>query len=682
MRIRRLLVANRSEIARRVFATCRRAGIETVAVFSDADADSPHVREADLAVRLPGHTPAETYLRGDLIVAAAQRVGADAVHPGYGFLSENADLAAAVTDGGLVWVGPPPKAIAAMGSKLEAKALLAEAGVPMLESWTRPDEVAAFPVLVKASAGGGGRGMRIARAPADLADAISAARREAGAAFGDDTVFCERYVESGRHVEVQILADNHGTVVALGERDCSIQRRHQKIIEEAPAPDLEDALRQSLWEAGVAAARAVGYVGAGTVEFLLAPDGRFYFLEMNTRLQVEHPVTECVLGLDLVGLQLLVAEGRELPFAQAPQTTGHAIEVRLYAEDAAHGWRPSTGTVHRFDIGAADAFTPLTQPGVRLDSGVVEGFAVSVHYDPMLAKVIAWAPTRADAARALASALAGARIHGVVTNRDLLVRVLRSDEFLRGGTDTAFLDRHPEVFEPIPSAGDRALASLAAALAGAAARRVSSPWAALPSGWRNLVSAPQVTVFDAGWGRIEVRYRLDRDGALATWSATVDGDEVDQTDVTIVAATPARVTLDVEGVRRTFSVERVGQISYVDSLGGSVALTDVDRFPLPTVERPAGSMVAPMPGTVGRVAVAIGQIVEAGALLLTLEAMKLEHPVHAPEAGVVTELLVQMGSQVEAGTVLAVVAPEPPPRSDPTDLTEPTALAEPIATPE
>ncbi len=497
MRIHRLLVANRGEIARRVFATCRRAGIETVAVFSDADADSPHVREADLAVRLPGHTPAETYLRGDLIVTAAQRVGADAVHPGYGFLSENADFAAAVTDAGLVWVGPPPKAIAAMGSKLEAKALLAEAGVPMLESWTRPDEVAEFPVLVKASAGGGGRGMRIVRDPADLASAMAAARREAGAAFGDDTVFCERYVETGRHVEVQILADGHGTVIALGERECSIQRRHQKIIEEAPAPGLDEALRSALSEAGVAAARAVGYVGAGTVEFLLAPDGRFYFLEMNTRLQVEHPVTECVLGLDLVGLQLLVAEGRELPFAKAPPVTGHAIEVRLYAEDPAQGWRPSTGTVHRFDIGAADAFTPLTRPGIRLDSGVVDGFTVSVHYDPMLAKVIAWAPTRDEAARALASALAGARIHGVVTNRDLLVRVLRSEEFRRGGTDTAFLDRHPEVFEPLPSAGDRALASLAAALAGAATRRRSSAWAPLPSGWRNVVSAPQVTVFDA-----------------------------------------------------------------------------------------------------------------------------------------------------------------------------------------
>ncbi len=413
--------------------------------------------------------------------------------------------------------------------------------------------------------------MRIVRDRADLASAMAAARREAGAAFGDDTVFCERYVEAGRHVEVQILADCHGTMVALGERECSIQRRHQKIVEEAPAPGLGAGLREALWEAGVAAARAVGYVGAGTVEFLLAPDGRFYFLEMNTRLQVEHPVTECVLGLDLVGLQLLVAEGSRV--AVRAGAAGHRARDRGPPVRRRPG--PRVAAIHgngaplRHRRGRARS-RRLARPGVRLDSGVVDGFAVSVHYDPMLAKVISWAPTRDEAARALASALAGARIHGVVTNRDLLVRVLRSEEFLRGGTDTAFLDRHPEVFDPLPSAGDRALSSLAAALAGAAARRHSSPWAALPSGWRNVVSAPQVTMFDAGSatpaepahaaeaGRVEVRYRLDRDGALATWSVTVDGAEVERMDVAVVAATPATVTLDVEGVRQTFDVERVG----------------------------------------------------------------------------------------------------------------------------
>ncbi|HEX6498840.1 MAG TPA: biotin carboxylase N-terminal domain-containing protein, partial [Micromonosporaceae bacterium] len=393
--IRRLLVANRGEIARRVFATCRDLGIETVAVYSDADADAPHVTEADLAVRLPGDAPSDTYLRADLIVAAALRAGADAVHPGYGFLSENADFATAVLDAGLTWVGPPPKAIALMGSKLEAKNLLADAGVPMLPSWTDPDQADSFPVLVKASAGGGGRGMRVVRERAALAEAAASASREAAAAFGDGTVFIERYVEPARHVEVQVFADTHGTVTTFGERECSIQRRHQKIVEEAPSPAVSTDLRERLCAAAVAAARAVGYVGAGTVEFLLAPTGEFYFLEMNTRLQVEHPVTECVYGVDLVRLQLLVAEGAALPYPTAaaarpatavvparpaaavvparsgttavvPPARGHAIEVRLYAEDPAEGWRPSTGRLHAFEVPRVDAaFAALSGAGVR-----------------------------------------------------------------------------------------------------------------------------------------------------------------------------------------------------------------------------------------------------------------------------------------------------------------------------
>jgi len=686
--IRRLLVANRGEIARRVFATCRASGIESVAVYADADAASPHVREADLAARLPGSAPGDTYLRGDLIIDAARRTEADGIHPGYGFLSENAEFAAAVIDAGLVWVGPPPKAIAAMGSKLEAKALLAEAGVPMFESWTEPDQITDFPVLVKASAGGGGRGMRIVRAAGELPDAIAAARREAAAAFGDGTVFCERYVEAGRHVEVQIIADTHGTVVALGERECSIQRRHQKIVEESPSPAVDDRLREELCEAAVAAARAVGYVGAGTVEFLLSPDGRFHFLEMNTRLQVEHPVTECVLGLDLVRLQLIVAEGRPLPFTQAPPMHGHAIEVRLYAEDPAHGWRPSTGTLHRFDV-AGPAFLALTEPGVRVDSGVEDGSVVTVHYDPMLAKVIAWAPTRDEAARSLSTALARAELHGVVTNRDLLTRILRTPEFLHGGTDTAFLARHPEVFAPLLSAAQQRLSGLAAALARAAARRSSATWGGLPVGWRNVASAPQSAAFATLTDRIEVEYRLDRDGGLAHWAARTDGHATDagaadvgaadvgaadasaagsdgepdegptvMGEVTLVRASPDEVALEVAGVLRTFRVHTVGETSYVDSADGSVALTELRRFPLPVPERQAGSLVAPMPGAIGRLVVALGQRVGAGDLLLTLEAMKLEHPVHAPESGVVTELPVELGTQVEAGAVLAVITPE------------------------
>ncbi len=660
--IRRMLVANRGEIARRIFATCRRMGIATVAVYSDPDASAAHVRDADVAVRLPGSMPADTYLRGDLIVAAARDSGADAVHPGYGFLAENADFATMVLDAGLTWVGPPPKVIGVMGSKLEAKSLLREAGVPTLPSWTEPDQVAEFPVLVKASAGGGGRGMRIVREAAELAEAMAAASREATAAFGDGTVFCERYVETGRHVEVQVFGDVHGTVVALGERECSIQRRHQKILEESPSPAVDDQMRAAFCEAAVAAARAVGYVGAGTVEFLLANDGRFYFLEMNTRLQVEHPVTECVLGLDLVRLQVHVAEGRPLPFTEAPPMRGHAIEVRLYAEDPANDWRPSIGTLHRFAITADAEFTPPTAAGVRVDSGVADGSAVTIHYDPMLAKVVAWAPTREEAVRTLESALTRAAIHGVVTNRDLLVRVLRSPEFLSGETDTAFLDRSPEVFEPlIDSTEDQRLMCLAAAVTGAAGRRTAAAWRGLPSGWRNVASAPQLATFAAPWGRVDVQYTLAPGGRSVRWCTRENAEAEDaevETDITHLAET--EVFLDSAGITRRFTVHTVADTSYVDSTTGSATLVEVPRFSSPATERLAGSLVAPMPGSVGRVVVTAGQPVAAGDLLLTLEAMKLEYPVHAPETGIVTELRVEPGSQVEAGAVLAVVTPQEP----------------------
>ncbi|MEU1839849.1 biotin carboxylase N-terminal domain-containing protein [Micromonospora chersina] len=667
--IRKLLVANRGEIARRIFATCRALGVTTVAVHSDADADAPFVAEADLAVRLPGNTPAETYLRIDLVLDAARRAGADAVHPGYGFLAENADFAAAVTDAGLTWVGPPAKAIAAMGDKMAAKALLADAGVPMLPTWTEADQVTGFPVLVKAAAGGGGRGMRVVRDAAGLAEAVAGARREAAAAFGDGTVFIERYVERGRHVEVQIFGDTHGTVVALGVRDCSIQRRHQKIVEEAPGV-LPPEVRERLHEAAVAAGRAVDYVGAGTVEFLLAPDGEVHFLEMNTRLQVEHPVTEAVTGWDLVRLQLLVAEGEPLPLTATPPADGHAIEVRLCAEDPAQGFRPATGTLHRFAIpGVAGEFTPTK--GLRLDSGVVDGSAVSVHYDSMLAKLVAWAPTRAEAARALAGALARAELHGVATNRDLLVRVLRSREFGAAEADTTFLERHEEVFAPLLAADQLPLAALAAALAGAAGRRAAAPvLAGLPSGWRNVPAFPQVTRFAGPDGEIEVRYRLDRTGSLADWSVSPeslspaedgsapDGDAAP--DVTVVEAAPDRVVLDVDGTRRAFRVHRVGAEVFVDGPDGAASLTELPRFPLPTADLAAGSLLAPLPGAVTRVHVEVGQRVTAGDLLLTLEAMKLEHPVLAPTDGVVAELPVPAGGQVDTGAVLAVVTEEDP----------------------
>ncbi|KWX02582.1 acetyl-CoA carboxylase subunit alpha [Carbonactinospora thermoautotrophica] len=652
--IDRLLVANRGEIARRVFRTCRDLGITTVAVYSDADADAPHAREADLAVRLPGNPPGETYLRADLLIRAAHEAGADAVHPGYGFLSENAAFAREVLDAGLVWVGPPPAAIEAMGSKIAAKELMRAAGVPVLDALD-PAQVseADLPVLVKASAGGGGRGMRIVRSLAELPAQLEAARAEAASAFGDPTVFCEPYLE-GRHIEVQVLADRHGTVWALGERECSIQRRHQKVVEEAPSPMVDAGMRARLCEAATRAARAVGYVGAGTVEFLAAPDGRFFFLEMNTRLQVEHPVTECVTGLDLVRWQIRIAEGARLP-ETPPGFDGHAIEVRLYAEDPAEGWRPQSGTLHRFAVPGVDAeFRVPGSYGLRLDSGVADGSVVSVHYDPLLAKVIAWAPTREEAARRLATALSRARIHGLGTNRDLLVRVLRHPAFLAGETDTGFFDRHGLDVLAAPLADKRAesLAALAAALADAAANRAGARvLASIPSGWRNLPSQPQRKAYQAPSGRIEVAYRLGRDGLAA------EGYD----EIALVSGAPDRVVLDVAGVRHAFAVAAYDGLVCVDSPLGAVTLRPVPRFPDPEAKVEAGSLLAPTPGAVIRVDVAEGDRVAAGQTLLVLEAMKMQHPIAAPEAGVVRALRVTAGQQVEAGAVLAVVTPQEEP---------------------
>ncbi|SFI65875.1 propionyl-CoA carboxylase alpha chain [Amycolatopsis sacchari] len=617
-----ILVANRGEIARRVFRTCAELGLGKAAVFSDADAGAPHVREADAAVRLPGDAPSDTYLRADLLVEAAKAAGADAVHPGYGFLSENGAFARAVLDAGLTWIGPPPAAIEAMGSKVEAKRIMADAGVPVLAELD-PERVteADLPVLIKASAGGGGRGMRVVRELDELTDAVASAQAEAASAFGDPTVFCERYLETGRHIEVQVLADTHGTVWTVGERECSIQRRHQKVVEESPSPLVDEPMRAALFEAARKAAQAIDYVGAGTVEFLATENGEFFFLEMNTRLQVEHPVTELVTGLDLVAWQIRVAEGAALP-PEPPSPNGHAIEVRLYAEDPAADWQPQTGTLHHFAV-----------PGdVRVDSGVEDGSVIGVHYDPMLAKVIAWAPTRAEAARKLAAALAGAEIHGVRTNRDLLVNVLRHPEFLAGNTDTAFFGRHGLDTLAAPL-GDERLAAVAAAFADAAANRTGKR---IPGGWRNVRSAPQRKRYAVGGREYEVAYT---------------GNRVEGEDITLVHATPERVVLDVSGVRRSFSVGRYPGLVCV----GPVSLTPVPRFTEPGSALVAGSLVAPMPGTVLRIAVEPGAAVSAGDPLLWLEAMKMEHRITAPADGVVAELPVSVGQQVEVGAVLAVV---------------------------
>jgi len=650
--ITRVLVANRGEIARRIFRTCRDLGIGTVAVYSDADADSPHRADADRAVRLPGAAPADTYLRADLLIAAARAAGADAVHPGYGFLSENAAFAQAVLDADLIWIGPPPAAIAAMGSKVEAKRLMADAGVPVLPELD-PAAVtdADLPVLIKASAGGGGRGMRIVRTLADLPEALAAARAEAASAFGDPTVFCEPYVETGRHLEVQVLADRHGTVWSLGERECSLQRRHQKVVEETPSPMVDDALRAELSAAAVAAAKAIDYVGAGTVEFLARTDGTFWFLETNTRLQVEHPVTECVTGLDLVAEQLRIAAGERLP-AAPPEPSGAAIEVRLYAEDPGAGWRPASGTVRRFAVpGVRAEFAVPDRPGIRLDAGVVGGTPVGVSYDPMLAKVIAWAPTRAEAAARLAAALAGATLHGVTTNRDLLVRTLRHEDFLAGRIDTAFFDRIGLDLLAAPLAGtdEQALAALAAALAGAAARRrAAAVLGELPSGWRNVPSQPQRAAFELSGATVEVGYRHTRDGLV------VEGRD----DVDLVSATADEVVLSVAGVEHRFGTFGAESPDVdVQGDGWAVALRALPRFPDAVTAVAEGSLIAPMPGAVVAVHVAAGDAVAAGQLLLVLEAMKMQHPVLAPTAGTVRSLDVGVGTQVDAGAVLTVIEP-------------------------
>ncbi|MFI0038475.1 biotin carboxylase N-terminal domain-containing protein [Streptomyces mutabilis] len=608
-----VLVANRGEIACRVFRTCRESGIRTVAVHSDADENALHARVADAAVRLPGAASADTYLRGDLIVKAAVAAGADAVHPGYGFLSENADFARAVTDAGLVWIGPPPEAIEAMASKTRAKELL---GIAPLTDVTETD----LPVLVKAAAGGGGRGMRVVRRLADLDAALTAARAEAASAFGDGEVFVEPYVEGGRHVEVQVLADTHGTVWTLGTRDCSLQRRHQKVIEEAPAPGLSAPLTRELCEQAVRAARAVGYVGAGTVEFLVA-DGRAHFLEMNTRLQVEHPVTEAVFGVDLVALQIRIAEGHALD-TDPPPARGHAVEARLYAEDPANGWTPQAGRLHRLAV----------PDGIRLDTGYTDGDDIGVHYDPMIAKAVAHAPTRAEAVRRLAGALERAAVHGPVTNRDLLVRSLRHEEFTSARMDTGFYDRHlADLTSPAPDP----LAPLAAALADAHGR------SRFGGGWRNVPSQPQVKRYAMAGEEHEVRYRHTRTGL------TADG-------VRVVHADARLVVLESDGVRRRYDVARYGD----DRIHvNATLLTALPRFPDPTAQHAPGSLLAPMPGTVVRVAEGLteGTTVQAGQPLLWLEAMKMEHRITAPATGTLTELKAVPGQQVTVGSLLAVV---------------------------
>jgi propionyl-CoA carboxylase alpha chain len=652
--IAKILVANRGEIALRVMRTCRRLGIATVAVFSDTDADMPFVRFADEAVRLGPAPAAESYLVIDKIIAAARRTGADAVHPGYGFLSENAGFARACAEAGITFIGPSPEVIHLLGSKKEAKHAAVKAGVPVVPGESGDDQSTAtliaraadvgFPLLVKASAGGGGKGMRIVRARGELDDAIARARSEAKNAFGDDTLILERYIERPRHVEIQILGDHHGQLVHLWERECSIQRRHQKVIEEAPSPALDDALRARMGAAGVAVGAQVGYTNAGTVEFIVAPDGSFYFLEVNTRLQVEHPVTEAITGLDLVEQQIRVARGEALAFAAAPPIRGHAIEVRLYAEDADAGYLPNTGTVRDWH------FPDLA--GLRVDGGVTTGSEVGIHYDPMLAKVIAHAATRRDAIAVLRSALAGASIAGLTTNRDHLHRVLGHPAFAAGELDTHFLDHHADQLRPAAPSPARLRAAALAATVVAYEQRRGGPLPHVEPGWRNVPFADQAVVFTAGDRRIAVRYRNLGAGELAV---TIDGAAsiVRVAAITAIAPTIHEVALEDDGHRVRRRVVADGARWTVDGL----VLVEEPRFPDAVVATVAGGLVAPMPGKVVQVLVEAGQAVAAGATLLVLEAMKMEHTVRAPEDGVVSALHVAAGEQVDADQLLAVVTP-------------------------
>jgi propionyl-CoA carboxylase alpha chain len=637
-----LLVANRGEIARRVMRSARAMGLRCVAVYVDADAGAPFVAEADEAVRLP-----ESYLDGKSILDAALASGAGAVHPGYGFLSENAGFARDVMAAGLAWVGPSPEAIETMGDKLAAKALAQELGVPTLPSAEDPEKAAAigYPLLVKAAAGGGGKGMRIVESPAQLAEAVAAARREAAGGFGDDRVFLERYLPRCRHVEIQILGDAHGNLIHLGERECSIQRRHQKILEESPSPRVDTALRAAMGESALKLARRLGYRSAGTVEFLLDDaTGEYFFLEVNTRLQVEHPVTEAVTGIDLVREQLRIAAGERLGRDQQQVGwSGAAIEARLYAENPAEGFLPATGTLV--------AFEPAADPAVRWDSGVSEGSVIGTRFDPMLAKVIAFASTRAEAAGRLALALERTHLGGVATNRDFLVAALRTREFLAGDTTTDFIERVRPARSLALSESEQVRTARAAALWIQGANRAEARvLASAPSGWRNARMPDQRIQLALGEREIEVAYHRERDGSFKLGDGSL---------ARVHAWSPREIDAEIDGRRLRARVTRAQDRIVIQSGRGDVELILRPRFDLPGSAAPSGGLVAPMPGKVTLLHVQVGQQVAAGETLLVLEAMKMEHPIRAPHAGRVLEIKVAAGEQVENGALLLVVEAAP-----------------------
>ncbi len=664
----RLLIANRGEIACRIARTARRLGIRTIAVFSEADADALHVAAADEALPIGPAPAADSYLRADRIIQAARESGAQAVHPGYGFLAENADFADACREAGLIFVGPPADAIRAMGSKSEAKALMERAGVPLvpgyhgraqtLKALTDAAGRIGYPVLIKPSAGGGGKGMRVVEREADLAAALDASKRESKAAFGDDRVLLERYLARPRHVEMQVFADTHGACVHLFERDCSVQRRHQKVLEEAPAPGLPPETREAMGAAAVAAARAIGYVGAGTVEFLYDTGGAdgpgFYFMEMNTRLQVEHPVTEMVTGCDLVALQLQVAAGGALPFDQGGVAVdGHAIEARLYAEDPAAGFLPATGLLRHLRLPEG--------PQIRVDTGVRQGDTVSVHYDPMIAKIIAWGSDRPDALRRLSAALDDTEVVGLGTNADFLRAVVAHPAFADAQLDTRFIERHDSALLPAAAGAPDEVVFLAALgmvlqwRRDAGRRTAADPWSPWrdASGWRLNDEARDVLRFRDGAAERSVGVRHRRVGGCDLFL-----DNGDPVRAQGALDADGRLTATLDGRRREALVNRHGlEVTVIargpGGLGGTFRLSLIDPIAAAgAADAEGGRLTAPMPGRVVTVLVEPGAVVERGQPLMVLEAMKMEHTITAPADGAITDLPFAAGDQVEEGVDL------------------------------
>ena len=640
MTIKTLLVANRGEIARRIFRTAKSMGIVCIAVYTDADSNEPFIKEADKAIRL-----STSYLDLKEIIDAAKRTTSDAIHPGYGFLSENASFAKAVTDEGIIWVGPSPEVIEAMGDKIAAKKIAQESDVPTLPSSNNLKDSSSigFPLLVKAAAGGGGKGMRIVANKNDLTEAISAAQREAKNAFGDERVFLERYIPKSRHIEVQILGDSHGNLLHLGERECSIQRRHQKIIEEAPSSAVNEEQRKLVTDAALRIGESLAYQSAGTVEFLLDDEtGDFFFLEVNTRLQVEHPVTEATTGIDLVREQLKISSGEAVSFTQESLVSkGHAIEARLYAEDPSKEFLPATGEVL--------AFSPSKEPSVRWDSGVEKGSFVGVEFDPMLAKVISHGADRTEATLNLATALEKLHLAGVTTNRDFLVSTLRHNKFLKGETTTDFIEENsPEPNLQLTESEVEKAAITVALWLQSKKRKNAIVLSSIPSGWRNgRLPAQEVSLLHSG-EKITVSYKTKRNGSFVF----NNGDTA-----TIHYWSTEKIEAEIDGERMTSLItEGHGKI-YLQTSKGTVSFEILPRFEPPVLQIAEGSLVAPMPGVVLEIRVSSGDTVSAGDTLLTLEAMKMEHHVKAPYKGTVAEILVNENQQLDNGVPLLVINP-------------------------